>query len=99
MSVDFFTRHGGKLGDKASLEQHIRDATNIPIEVLRGSPFSSFTKEERFSWQQGRQTKEEEDLIYSLLGIFDVSMSVTYGEGKQKARQRLEEEINRASKG
>lgn len=98
-SVDFFTRHGDKVGNKTTLERQIRDATNIPVRALRGSPFSTFTKEERFSWQQSRRTKEEEDLIYSLLGMFDVSMPVIYGEGKQKARRRLEQEIDRASKG
>lgn len=71
----------------------------IPVEALRGNALASFTKQERFLWQESRQTKEEEDMIYSLLGIFDVSMPVIYGEGKHKARIRLEREIDSACKG
>lgn len=44
-------------------------------------------------WAQHRQTKKEEDRIYSLIGIFDVSMSIIYGEGEAKAMRRLEREI------
>jgi hypothetical protein len=36
---------------------------------------------------------------YSLLGIFDVNMPLIYSEGKDKALQRLREEIDKASKG
>ncbi|PPJ58851.1 hypothetical protein CBER1_09273 [Cercospora berteroae] len=98
-SVEFFSRDGSRLGNKISLEGQIRDITNIPVEALRGNDLSSFTKEERFSWQQDRQTKVDEDIIYSLLGIFDVSMSVIYGEGRRKARMRLNREIDIARKG
>ena len=37
--------------------------------------------------------------MYSLLGIFDVNMLLIYGEGKERALKRLEEEIEKASKG
>ncbi|KAK5161248.1 hypothetical protein LTS14_001044 [Recurvomyces mirabilis] len=40
-------------------------------------------------WQQGRRTTRPKDQAYSLLGIFNVHMSLLYGEGK-KARLRLE---------
>ncbi|GIZ43062.1 hypothetical protein CKM354_000630500 [Cercospora kikuchii] len=98
-SVEFFSRDGLKLGDKTSLEAQLCAITNIPVAALRGNTLSTFTKQERFSWQEGRQTKEEEDMIYSLLGIFDVSMPVIYGEGRRHARARLDREIEIARKG
>jgi hypothetical protein len=42
---------------------------------------------------QNRDTTRKEDWAYSLLGIFDLSMSVIYGEGREKAVLRLRKEI------
>jgi hypothetical protein len=44
-------------------------------------------------------TTREEDRAYSLLGIFDISMPLIYGEGREKAILRLRKEISDASKG
>jgi hypothetical protein len=44
------------------------------------------------SWARNRETKREEDLAYSLLGIFDILMPVIYGEGKENAFRRLNRE-------
>jgi hypothetical protein len=46
------------------------------------------------SWAANRDTKRTEDRAYSLLGIFDVTMPLVYGEG-EKAFRRLQEEIIR----
>jgi len=51
------------------------------------------------SWAKHRNTKLEEDQIYSLLGIFNVSMPLIYGEGKDNASRRLQEEIHKYYKG
>nr|POF17809.1 vegetative incompatibility protein het-e-1 [Quercus suber] len=77
------------LGTKASLGEIISEITHIPMGALHGQPLASFTIEERLSWQESRQTKEEEDMVYSLLGIFNISMPVLYGEGKAQAYARL----------
>jgi hypothetical protein len=45
------------------------------------------------AWMAGRQTKQEEDMAYSLIGIFGVTMEFRYGEGKERAQERLQEEI------
>jgi hypothetical protein len=50
------------------------------------------------SWIEPRQTKLEEDLAYSLLGIFDVDLPLRYGEGKVKAFERLQIEIDKLDK-
>jgi hypothetical protein len=49
-------------------------------------------------WAEHRNTTIEEDEVYSLLGIFNVSMTLIYGEGKGKASRRLEEEIHKSYK-
>jgi len=98
-SVEFFSKEGELLGNKASLERHICDITGIPVNALRGSPLSDFSVAERMSWAASRQTYRPEDKAYSLLGIFNVNMPLIYSEGKDNALQRLREEIDKASKG
>ena len=92
-SVEFFSRDDTRLGDKGSLSQQVHAITGIPITAIRGDKVSDFGVEDRFEWSASRETTEEEDIVYCLLGIFEVSMSIIYGEGKEKARRRLEQEI------
>ncbi|KAI4933260.1 hypothetical protein J4E85_003665 [Alternaria conjuncta] len=47
----------------------------------------------RMAWAAGRQTTKPEDMAYCLIGLFDVSMPMLYGEGAEKAFFRLQEEI------
>jgi len=94
-SVEFFCKDMELLGNKISLERHIREITGIPSKALRGSPLSDFSVAERMSWTERRVTTYEEDKAYSLLGIFNVYMPVIYGEGKDRALARLREEIER----
>ncbi|PVH71132.1 hypothetical protein DL98DRAFT_577528 [Cadophora sp. DSE1049] len=91
--VEFYTRDGVRLGDKSSLEQQIAEITDIPIKVLRGWSLSRFTPEEIFSWVERRHTKKAEDKAYCLLGVFNVSMLLDYGEGEKMAFSRLYREI------
>jgi hypothetical protein len=51
------------------------------------------------AWATNRYTKLEEDEVYSLLGIFDISMPVIYGEGREKALRRLRNKINKTYRG
>jgi hypothetical protein len=97
--VDFFTSEGERLGSKVTLECIIHDRTGIATSALRGNRLSNFSIEERMSWAEYRNTTLEEDKSYCLLGIFDVSMSLIYGEGRDKASQRLQEEIHKSYKG
>ncbi|KAI0896648.1 heterokaryon incompatibility protein-domain-containing protein [Annulohypoxylon nitens] len=52
---------------------------------------------QRMSWASCRSTTREEDIAYSLLGIFDINMPLLYGEGS-KAFTRLQEEIIKQTK-
>ncbi|KAH6714091.1 hypothetical protein BKA61DRAFT_551433 [Leptodontidium sp. MPI-SDFR-AT-0119] len=88
--VEFFSQEGKLLGDKKSLEKPIYEITQIPIYALRGNPFSDFSIAERKGWAAQRQTTEEEDIVYCLLGLCEVSMPTIYGEGKDVALKRLE---------
>ena len=92
-STQFFSMEGDFLGDKGSLMQAITNITGVPVEALQGSPLTQFNVEERMSWARNRETKREEDMAYSLLGIFDIHMPLIYGEGQPKAFRRLEKEI------
>ena len=98
-SVIFFSANNERLGNRQTLEASIHEITGIAKNALRGDPLSDFSAKERLSWAQHRHTKHEEDEVYSLLGVFDVSMPLIYGEGKEKALRRLHEEINRLAQG
>ncbi|KEY75230.1 hypothetical protein S7711_07144 [Stachybotrys chartarum IBT 7711] len=96
-SVEFFSREATRLGDKKSLEQHIHEATRIPINALRGHPMLSYSKSQRLAWVEKRNTTREEDKAYCLFGIFDVQVPLLYGEGEERAFRRLFEEIDKGS--
>jgi Cdc6-like AAA superfamily ATPase len=100
-SVEFFSRKGTYLGDKQSMEVTIYEITGVPVEALRaaGIPLSHFSRDERLSWAKNRKTTREEDAAYCLLGLFNVFIPPIYGEGRDHALARLEEQIERASKG
>jgi hypothetical protein len=96
-SIDFFSSEHQRLGDKESLEQQLHEITGIPVEALQGIALENFSIKARKTWMVGRQTTQEEDMAYSLIGIFGVSMAFRYGEGKERALSRLEEEIEKGT--
>jgi Heterokaryon incompatibility protein (HET) len=91
--VVFYSRDHIRLGDRTSLKQQITKITGIAIEALQGRMLSDFSVEERFFWAERRQTTEEEDKAYCLLGIFNVFLPLIYGEGQSSAMRRLRKEI------
>ena len=99
VSVDFFSKEGKLLGNKASLERHICEITGIPINALRGSPLPDFSVPERMSWAASRETYRQEDKAYSLFGIFGVFLPIIYGEGQENAFQRLQEAVDKKVNG
>jgi tetratricopeptide (TPR) repeat protein len=96
VSVEFFSREGHPIGDKASLDQLIHEITNIPLAALHNCPLHEFSTSERKKWAEYRRTTEEEDIVYCLLGILGVSMPVVYNEGRESAQRRLQAEIEGA---
>jgi len=96
-TVEFFSREGKRLGDKKLLEGLIHEITSIPTKALQGNPFSEFSTAERKQWGAKRQTTEEEDMAYCLIGLCGVSMPLLYGEGKEIAMKRLQMAIKEFS--
>jgi len=97
-SVEFFCSDGKQLGDKKSLERQLHEITRIPVSALQGTPLSTFSVKDRLSWAENRETKREEDKVYSLLGIFDIFMTFIYGEGANtfnRFRNELEERLRK----
>lgn len=95
---DGWTRSGSQIACGRALEATVSTITGVPECILHNYTRSmSFSIEERLSWIRSRDTTKEEDMSYSLLGVFDVTMPVIYGEGAERARQRLTEEILKAS--
>jgi hypothetical protein len=97
-SVEFFSFEGKRLGDKSSLQKQICKATNIPPSAVQGESLSQFHIDERMRWIEHRETGQEEDKVYSLLGIFGVSMVPMYGEGVAKAFDRLWDKVREIQK-
>jgi hypothetical protein len=87
----------GLLGAGPALEPQISRIAHIPEDVLRDySNSKRITLEQKLAWTAGRQTKKDEDMYYSLLGLFDVRMWLCYGEGAQSARERLVRKIDKS---
>lgn len=97
--VEFFSEDQKYLGDKESLERHICEITGIPSRALRGASLAEFNVTERMAWAKTRQTTREEDMAYSLLGIFGIYLPLIYGEGIENARNRLQEATDKKEKG
>ncbi|KIW47660.1 uncharacterized protein PV06_00333 [Exophiala oligosperma] len=91
--VEFFSREGQKLGDKESLLNLLHEVTEIPSLALQGLGLKRYSVEQRFQWAAKRHTMEPEDKAYSLLGIFEVSIPLIYGEGEKHAWDRLQNAI------
>jgi Heterokaryon incompatibility protein (HET) len=97
-SVVFFSTDYKRLGDKVSLERLIHERTRIPVEALRRYDPTHYGIDERVSWAAKRETKYEEDMAYSLLGIFGIFLPLIYGEGRENAFRRLREEVSKSAK-
>lgn len=102
----FYDMNWNFLGSRLHLASEITSITQIPRRVLIrsknseariGPVLQSTSVAHRMSWASKRVTTREEDLAYSLMGIFDVNMPLLYGEGK-RAFLRLQEAIMYASK-
>ncbi|KAF9474807.1 hypothetical protein BDN70DRAFT_865714, partial [Pholiota conissans] len=74
-----------------SVLESIEEATNISISQFEKVSSTSFSC--RMQWAASREVTREEDMAYALMGIFDVSISISYGEGADRAFLRLLEEI------
>ena len=96
-NLEFLAANWIHIGTRARWQSEIAEVTKINLTFLHGSPrLDSVNVATRMSWAARRQTTRVEDVAYSLMGIFSVSMPLLYGEGP-KAFFRLQEEIIKSS--
>jgi hypothetical protein len=93
-SVQVFSAQYEHIGDKSSLARCTHEISGIPSYALQGCPLRSFSIAERLAWTNNRQTSKEEDIVYCLQGIFDITMPLIYGEGVVKAQRWFNKEID-----
>lgn len=70
-------------------------ATGIPHHDLRLFRPGTRDVHEKMMWASNRTTTRVEDMAYSLIGIFDVSLTIAYGEGQRSFYRLMEAIINR----
>ena len=92
--VTFYDQDWVDVGTKRSLQHLISDVTGIDTDHLFQPRHASVAA--KMSWASFRETTRPEDIAYCLLGLFDVSMPLLYGEGASKAFERLQHEIIRS---
>ncbi|KAF8837962.1 HET-domain-containing protein [Paxillus ammoniavirescens] len=80
------------IGNGGKFTALISAVTTIPVVDLQRFRPGRDRVHEKMRWAARRKTTRVEDIAYCLLGIFDVSLTVAYGEGKQ-AWARLMEAI------
>lgn len=95
--INFYDQTWGFVGKRSELKTLISDITGVDRAVLTDCRILySIPVAERMSWASKRDTTRTEDIAYCLLGIFDISMPMLYGEG-DRAFIRLQEEIIKRS--
>lgn len=92
----FVDTHWADLGMKSTLATELRRTTGVSEYVLLTGDMKGISIATRMSWTTRRMTTRQEDMAYSLMGIFDVNLPTIYGEG-WKAFIRLQEEIRKKS--
>ncbi|PMD18542.1 HET-domain-containing protein, partial [Hyaloscypha hepaticicola] len=99
----FYDKNGFDIGSAAKeigidLDRIIEEQTGIELAILRHekSP-KDVNVATRMRWAAGRETTRGEDIAWCLVGIFDIHMPMSYGEGRKKAFRRLQEEILKTS--
>jgi len=90
--IHFFDKDWTSQGSKETLLDELHKITGVDRTVLQGGSLRVISAARKMSWASKRQTTRPEDIAYSLLGLFDISMPMLYGEGS-RAFIRLQEEI------
>ncbi|KAF2845149.1 HET-domain-containing protein [Plenodomus tracheiphilus IPT5] len=95
--LEFYDGSWNMIGTKSGLSRQISATTLIDEDLLKGIvDLSEYCVATEMSWAANRQTTRIEDRAYSLLGLFDVNMPLSYGE-EGKSFWRLQEETMRST--
>ncbi|KIJ62408.1 hypothetical protein HYDPIDRAFT_114504 [Hydnomerulius pinastri MD-312] len=76
--------------DNRSILDAISNVTGITQQNIQNFRPSCSMVAVRMRWASKRKTTRIEDVAYSLMGIFDVSMPIAYGEGERAFYRLLE---------
>ncbi|KAG2353482.1 heterokaryon incompatibility protein-domain-containing protein [Suillus spraguei] len=79
--------------DSLVIMKEMGDATGIDAQALIAFRPGMRDAREKLQWVSARVTTWQEDIAYSLFGIFGVRLPVIYGEKKQSALGRLLQEV------
>lgn len=99
--LEFFDKNWDIIADRAELAERIEEITSIQSKYLKGETKDDDPRDAciaaKFSWIAKRQTERDEDMAYSMLGLFGITMDPRYGEG-WGAFMRLQKELLSISK-
>ncbi|KAG1786035.1 uncharacterized protein HD556DRAFT_1508452 [Suillus plorans] len=79
--------------ESVAIMQELEDATGIDRRAIVAFCPGMRDAREKLQWASTRITTVQEDIAYSLFGIFGITLPVIYGEKKQNALGRLLQEI------
>ncbi|KAK2729745.1 HET domain-containing protein [Colletotrichum kahawae] len=89
--MEFYDTNWAYFGTKTDLKNALERITGIPERYLTGlKDFRKAPIAAKMSWMAGRNTAKEEDIAYSMVGLFGLTMTIQYGEG-YRAYLRLQE--------
>lgn len=98
---EFFDKNWDLIGDRAELADRIQEITSIQSKYLKSETEEDDPRDAciaaKFSWIAKRHTERDEDMAYSMLGLFGITMDPRYGEG-WGAFMRLQKELLSSSK-
>ena len=92
-------RRAGLVNDKEDWRVlgAISKVTGIPAGDLRRFRPGCERVVEKMRWASRRETTRVEDVAYSLIGIFDITMPISYGEGRWAFHRLVECIVQRCS--
>ncbi|MCJ1326871.1 hypothetical protein MMC10_003537 [Thelotrema lepadinum] len=80
--MEFYEADWKRIGTKQELSGTLEKITGIDKKYLTGdADFRDASVATRMSWMAGRFTTQVEDVAYSMLGLFDINMTIQYSEG------------------
>ncbi len=91
-NFEFYDKNWNFKGSKAELVHQLHKITGVDATILQGGSLKFTSVARKMSWAAKRQTTRIEDMAYCLLGLFDLSMPLLYGEGAKafiRLRKRL----------
>lgn len=92
--VSFFDRQWHFLGAKSDLASHIEKVAGISEAYLTGD-FRMACIAEKMSWVARRHAAVAEDMVFCMLGIFEVEIRQDYGNPEQAFRRLLRKLIEK----